>query len=191
VVEFGNDTIGFLEAEITSIVGDVVTVNLPYNLQGPMAVPVDVRVTTNDGVQSATDGFTYDPSDFQTIRDTEKAGFGGIPELLAAGNYAPGGKALILMRGWPIAEGEFAVGFMGLDVFDPLMPFYGGLLGPMPTLIITLPVVGKDSVALQLNHSPMLGPPGLEVWTQVVVQESDGVTNEWSHSAMLLFTVGP
>lgn len=190
VVEFGTDALGYQVAEITGTVGDVVTVNLPYNLMGPVAVPVDVRVTTDEGVQTVAGGFTYDPSDFETIRSTENAAYGGIPELLAAGDYKPGGKALILMRGWP-TEAQFAVGFMGLDVFDPLFPFVGGLLGPMPTLVINVSVVGLEDAAIQLNHSPMLGPIGLEVWTQIIVQENDGMADDWSHSAMLKFTVSP
>ncbi|MDG2148311.1 MAG: hypothetical protein P8N09_02180 [Planctomycetota bacterium] len=191
VVEFGNAVVGFEVAEVTGIVGEIVTVNLPYHLLGPSDVAVDVRVTTDEGVVSLVDGFTYEASDFQTIRDTENAGFGGVPELIAAGDYRPNGQALILMKGWPAAEAQFAVGFMGFDLFDPLAPFFGGLLGPMPAVIINVIVVGQDEVALQLNHSPTLGPEGLQIWTQLVVQENNGVIDDWSHSAMLLFTVGP
>jgi hypothetical protein len=191
VVEFGNDVIGFEVAEVTGIVGEVVTVNLPYHLLGPSDVTVDVRVTTNEGVVSLVDGFTYEASDFQTIRETENAGFGGIPEFLAAGDYRPNGQALILMKGWPVAEAQFAVAFMGFDLFDPLAPFFGGLLGPMPVVTRYVPIVGQDEVAFQLNHLPTLGPEGLQIWTQLLIQENNGAINDWSHSAMLLFTVGP
>ncbi len=190
-IEFGSDTMGYQTAEVTDISGDTVTVNLPYWLLGDVSVPVDVRVTNSEGQLSVTDGFTYLPSDFLSDSSTENPGFGDAPELVAAGDYRPNGKALILLRGWPAAETEFGVAVMGLDLFDPFAPFFGGLLAPMPKLVLMLPLGGLPDFAIQLNHSPTLGPEGLKVWAQFVVQESNGPTTTWSHSNLLEFTVGP
>ena len=188
-VEFGNDTIGYKQAVITSIVDPVITVELPYFLLGDMTVPVNVRITNARGVVILEDGFTYDPSDFTHISGTEKAGFGGIPESLAAGDYMPSGRCLIVFQGHPPTETEFGLAIAGFELFDPLLPFFGGLLGPMPTILRMLPLDMTDQFAFQLNHSPDLGPEGLNVYIQLVVQENDGMTMEWSSSEILVLTV--
>jgi hypothetical protein len=188
-VEFGNDTVGYKQAVISSIVGDDVTVELPHFLLGDATVPVNVRVTNSRGVVVVTNGFTYDPSDFRLISGTEKAGFGGEPEALAAGDFMPSGQALIVFQGHPPMETEFGLAMAGFELFDPLLPFLGGFLGPMPMIFRMLPLAGVDQFAFQLNHAPDLGPEGLKVYVQLVVQETDGMTTEWSSSQILEITV--
>jgi len=188
IVEFGTDALGYELATVTAINGDVISVELPDFLLGPAAVPVDVRVTNSFGSVSLPGAFTYLAGDWRSITTTEKAGFGSIPECLGVGAFVPGGTALLVFQGHQLPETEFGVAFAGFALNNPFVPFFGGLLGPVPSQIRILPLQAPQ-FAFQLLLPPGLSPEGGHLYVQLVTQESDGLLTEWAHSAVLEGTI--
>jgi hypothetical protein len=191
VVQFGNATVGFKTGTVTSFVGETLVVDLPGFLLGQQDVLVDILITNTDGDLTFPDAFTYLAGDFRVDPVTENANFGSVPECLMAGEFKVGQKSVFVWRNYPAPETEFGVVFVSLDLFEPPLSFFGGLLGPKPDVIVTLPLSFVPIIGFEIFHKAELlaVPHGTKVYAQLVTQETDGLITVNSHSGILEMTV--
>jgi hypothetical protein len=193
IVEFGTETLGYREAEIEAVVGNVVTVSLPAWLLGPaQLVHVRVRlVGTNDaGIHENV--FTYTASDFTELPGFAKTGLlSDPPTALMSGQMAASGEVLLLLNNLNGSQNVAVVLLFSIGLAVPPIPAAGGLIGVqfMPEFVFLLPT-GSDFLSISDTLPDMIDPAadGLSVYIQLITRETDGVLTEHGFTDVLKLT---
>ncbi|MHC5212228.1 MAG: IPT/TIG domain-containing protein [Planctomycetota bacterium] len=193
IVEFGTDELGFREAPIEAIVGNVVTVSLPYWLLGPDAL-VDVRVrlvgTSDFGIHE--DVFTYEASDFTELPGFAKPGLGADPPTaVMSGQMEVDGQVLLLMNNLGGADNQAVVLLFSTGLATPPIPAAGGLIGVqyLPQFVFMLPS-GAEFLFISDMLPDMIDPAvdGMSVYIQLITRENNGVVTEHGFTDVLQLT---
>lgn len=191
-VEFGDDTIGWREAEVVSSDGDQLVVNLPTFFLFDQTV-VDVRVSTDDDTVVLDDAFTYAVSDFLEIEGTAQAAYGDEPpRIRIAGEWIPSSTQLFVIDRYPPETFAFYI-VVGIELLDPPLFVNGGLLAAQPLFPVFFPpgIVGAfpGSFGVNLNTDANLGPEGADIFLQVVTIEDPGGAKDFGFSDVLRLRV--
>lgn len=197
VIAFGTDALGYRPAVIQSIVGDVVTVDVPYFLLGPQNVVVNIRAgsisSTDVGILESA--FTYQASDFTELSSYQKPGLDPLkpPVALMSGQFTNGGQVLLLIGNLAGAQSLGAVMFLGVALANPPLPLHGGLFGISLTnqvFSFSLPG-GVPAIAISTampNNMPA-SANGLPLYIQVLTKEKLGAVTEFGLSNVLVMTI--
>lgn len=193
LVEFGSDALGWREATVTGVAGEVITCDVPAFLLGP-ATPVNVRVSYNDASGTETNGFTYLESDFRELSQYAQAGFGpSAPRALMAGEFTNGGQVLFQARDLP-PQMQFTALFLGLALKDPAPIFKGGPFPidtglPFFTFLFPFPGLPQISIgqAMPTNIDPI--SDGVSLYIHVLTREKSGPATLYGFSNVLQMTI--
>jgi hypothetical protein len=193
IVEFGTDELGFREAVIESVVGNVVTVSLPYWLLGPSAlVDVRVRLVGSGDLGIHEDVFTYQASDFTELPGFAKPGLGSAPPTaVMSGQMKASGKVLLLMNNLGGAQNQAVLLMFSTGLATPPVPALGGLLGvDFMTEFAFMLTRGSQFLFISDTLPAMIDPAanGMSVYLQVITRESDGVVTEHGFTDVLKLT---
>ena len=195
VFEFGNDDQGFEVLPFT-LDGNTFTFTLRSNLNGPVQVPMDIRVTDSTGTDTAEGLFTYDESDFDRrdaydeSTDYAVAGFGAQPpRLRMAGELSPGCDVLVLVDQLA-PETTVAALFVSLGEFDPPIALGGGAFGPDVSDVHFFFLFGDPSpqfsAPFRVNPDPTGLKEGIPIFLQVYAEETDDVVVDIALSNLLV-----
>lgn len=194
LVEFGSDALGWREAVVQSVAGNVATVDIPAFLLGQDDVLVGVRASIGPDAAVLTDSFTYLGSDFTELNQYEQAGFGEFPpRTRLSGQFTEGGEVVLFLDRWA-PEMEIAFLVIGFGLVDPPLMVKGGPF-PINTLLpgftFFLPFPGLPGLELHANMPPVVDPNanGQSVYIHVLTKEKlgNGMTM-WGFSNVLQAT---
>jgi len=189
-VEFGSDATLWREAEVVSMVGDQLVVNLPHFYLFAESL-VDVRVTTNDHQQVLDDFFTYEESDFEEFFGASDSSCSTPPRFLGAGELIPNNNLIFIVE-YPTSTTTLAI-LIGFAPLTPPMSLSGkcGKLGlvvdpstfffnPPPGGTFTLPLVTDSGLAALL---------GVSIYLQAAAKTVQGASVVVTFSEVLSATV--
>lgn len=182
-VEIGSNLLGWKEASIVAQSGDQVTVELPFFYFGPTDTLVDLRVNSDPGAGAPTEDvlevtgvFTYLAGDFTEYAGTATPGLGALPPRLRfAGDFIPSGNLLVMYDQYDPATIVSSFLVMGIERFEPPVPFKGGFLGVNPLWLQEIPgglmalFPGEFPFDTVLNA--MLEPEGASIYAQLILIE--------------------
>jgi hypothetical protein len=191
-VEFGGDALIWRAAEVVSMIGDQLIVNLPELYLFDETV-VDVRVTTNDHVQLLDDAFTYMESDFLESFDLTDPACAESPRFLAAGELLASHTMLFIVE-YPTNTTDLGI---LIEFAQPVTPitktFWCGALNvefsPLgASFFVTAPPGNSLSLPLTTDAT-LAGLVGVPIYLQVIARIVDGPSTVVSFSEVLSATV--